>query len=368
MRMICHATELARMAVSFFSSRRTQMPITLSQLARELGVSTMTVSRALRGVGRIGEETRTRILTAARDHGYRPHALARAMRSGRTGCVALLLGHATGQARMPDGLVGGIDEALASRGLYLAVSRIGESAALDGGESAPRLLAESVADGALIHYTGAEPPELVERLGRHRVPAVWINGDRPHDCVRADDYDAARRATQRLIQLGHRRIAFANHLQSRNDEVPQHRSFEQRYRGYASILSEAGLPHRRVYRHPLVSFVEMWRAILAEPANQRPTAVICHSRYTAHPLLQAAGQMQRDIPKDLSLVSIDDEPATEFEFPLSTLVVPQRQIGGKAVEMLCARIDNPAEPQPAVKLLAEWFDGGTMAAPSRSAV
>jgi DNA-binding LacI/PurR family transcriptional regulator len=341
------------------------MAITLSQLAKELGVSTMTVSRALRGVGRIGEDTRTRIVTAARRHGYRPHALARAMRRGRSGCVALFTSSAPGCGTPSDDLATGIDEALTARGLYLAVTRLPEQQpATDG--SVPRLLAESVADGVLVNCARPVPPEMFDQLHRHRVPCVWINAPQSHDCVRPDDFDAARRATQRLIQLGHRRIAFANHLQSRNDDAPHHYSADERYQGYASILAEAGLPHRRIYRHPLVSFVEMWRAILAEPANQRPTAVVCYSRFTAHPILQAAGQMQRDIPKDLSLVSIDDQPATEFEFPLSTLVVPQRQMGSKAVEILCAKIDNPHQPQPEIALLAEWFDGGTMAGPPRS--
>src|SRR5687767_1110019 len=101
------------------------MAITLSQLARELGVSTMTVSRALRGVGRIGEETRERIVNAARRHGYRPHGLARAMRSGRSGCVALCVadGDVPGTCAMPSQLAIDIDRALTERGMYLAVAR-----------------------------------------------------------------------------------------------------------------------------------------------------------------------------------------------------------------------------------------------------
>jgi DNA-binding LacI/PurR family transcriptional regulator len=342
------------------------MAITLSQLARELGVSTMTVSRALRGVGRIGEETRTRIVNAAQRHGYRPHGLARAMRSGRSGCVALCVADVPGLCAMPSELAIGIDQALTARGMYLAVARIpDEKPEADAEAFVPRLLGEWVADGMLVSAAHGVPCKVSEQLRQRRVPCVWINAKQELDCVDCDDYDAARRATQRLIQLGHKRIVYANHYESRNNEGPSYAGAQERYEGYESILKEAGLPRRRVWRHPLVSFVEMWRAILTEPANQRPTAVVCFSRYTAHPILQAAGQMSREIPRDLSLVSFDDEPASEFEFPLSTMVLPERQMGQKAVEMLCAKIENPEQSVEGVKLLAEWFDGGTMGAAPR---
>jgi LacI family transcriptional regulator len=338
------------------------MAVTLSKLAKELGVSTMTVSRALRGVGRIGEETRKRILTAARRHRYRPHALARAMRCGRSGCVALFIGASPDRSVLPPQLAIGIDEALTARGLYLAVARLPEHGLADT-DSIPRLLGESVADGMLVNHAHNAPPELIAQLCEHRVPCVWINARRPHDCVHADDRAAARRATQTLIDLGHRRIAFANHAQSRADDQPDDPAAQERYQGYAMELSAAGLATHRIYRHPLVRFVEMWRSFLSVPANQRPTAVLAHSRFTAHPILLAAAQLGLQIPRDLSLISFDEEPTTEFEFPLSAMILPHRQIGQRAVEMLCTRIDDPEQPLPSIAVSAEWFEGGTIAPP-----
>jgi len=308
---------------------------TLADVARRVGVTEMTVSAALRGVGRISKETRGRIIDAARELGYRPNAAARSMRSGRFNCLALLVSqeHPSG---MPYGMLDGMHDAMTPRNLHLTLSRLGDEKLTDRG-FVPKMLREAMADGLLVKYDQRIPQRMVELFRRYRLPAVWINSKHDSDCVYPDDVAAGRQATEHLLGMGHRRIAFVCYVGA------GHYSPLDRFEGYSLAMGAAGLEATWLDRRPdglsrrdRVGAISQW---LRQPG--RPTGVVVNSPTSAKILLLGATRLGLRVPRDLSIVTFSDMPTDDCGVAIDTLTLPARQMGRQAVEMLLAKIDDP---------------------------
>lgn len=339
---------------------RRRMP-TQIDIARKAGVSQVTVSHVLSGRGRVGEEVRSRVLDIARKLGYRPNAAARAISTGTFGCVALLLGMRQQTSVLPQGLLWGIEDALEKRDLYLMVARL-DDARLKTPGFIPKVLRQVHADGMLINYTHWHPPELPEQLDAHRIPAVWLNTKRPFDCVYPDEFGAARAATDRLLALGHKRIAYVDFGLSGDygpDDV--HFSAIDRYAGYAQAMSLAGLQPCRVIGEEGACRLPWTRKWLC--ADERPTAVIANGLLSARPVLAAAMTCGLSVPKDLSLVVFDEKPVHEFDLPLATVLTSDTEMGVAGVELLMERIDGQRKPLKSVALPLGFEEGCSLAPP-----
>ena len=330
------------------------MSVTISDIAEKVGVSPMTVSRALRGGGRIGADTRARILATARELGYKPNTAARVMRSGRTGNVGLLLSTDHETSTLPPGLVWGIESALEEKNWNLFLARMPDGEKLTAGEL-PRVLQQHLVDGLLVNYTHQLPSGLTATVRSQQLPAIWLNirlDDAP--CVYPDDYNSAREATRYLLELGHKKIAYANLTELEGfDPALAHYSTLDRYKGYAQTMQETGLTPRRLWGVELTQCYA--HCLAAFKAPDRPTAVLCYNRYTIGAVLLAAAAANLEVPRDLSVCLFHDEPCVEFGRRITTMKLPEFEMGVTAVGMLADWLADPGRVPASKALPCRWY-------------
>lgn len=318
------------------------MAVTLKRIAEHCGLSPQTVGYILNGKADLFRpETRDKVLAAARELGYRPNAAAKAMRSGRFGCAALVLSTQPGRSSLFPAFLAGVDDELAKTGMHLAHAPLADERLSDTG-FVPKILSQVMADGLLINYNAEIPPALIEAIERHRIPAVWINSQQPHNCVFPDDLGAGRQATEHLLSLGHRRIAYVDYSYG-SARPAAHYSSRDRQGGYEQAMHGAGLTPRVIRSPEGLSSGQRLPAILAWlKAADRPSAVVTYSPRDALPILHAATAILRlRVPQDLSLATIEDDVADQSGVALTTVIIPRYDLGSVAVQMLLERIADP---------------------------
>jgi len=310
-----------------------------------VGVSQPVVSKVLNGGnGNVGASaaTRERILAMARKVGYRSNTAARAMRTGRFNCAALLLGVDPRTSILPVPLFYGLLDGLAKQGMHLTVAKLPDAKLVSAGVM-PQLLSELFADGLLINYNAKIPGALMDLIDRYHLPAVWINSMHPADCVYPDDCAAARRLAEHFIQAGHRRVAFFN------SSGAWHYSAAQRREGYVAAMTAAGLaPHVVEVRNKPTEAARLALAQKLLDRSARATAVVCYTGEASDLLCRVAADSGVFVPSDLVVGAFHDAPIQWQKKSVPTMILPEREIGMAAVAMLLKKIAHPSEPQPPV--------------------
>ncbi len=342
------------------------MAITIKDIAEHVGVSSMAVSYALRNKGSIGAETRNRVLRAAKELGYMPNLSARAMALGKFGTVALIQSSLPYRSTLAEGMLKGIHDELTCHDMHLSMDIIPDEKLTSEG-FVPKILRELMVDGLLINYTALIPQQMLELIAKSNIPAIWMNSKQESDCVYPDECDAGREATEYLLKLGHRRIAYANYSGG------GHYSAIDRMAGYKQAMEQFGLSPRVVTpsdcgvepladgsisreQRPAVA-----KAMLAGP--DRPSAVVTYSGSTAYPLLYAAASMGINVPGDLSVVTFHDEIGSGLGVPITTLLIPVYEVGRIAAEMIIEKIGDPSCVLPSRSVKFGFGEGQTCAPP-----
>ena len=328
----------------------------LKDIARATGVHEMTVSRALRNVGRMRPETRQHVLDVARQLGYRAHAAAAAMRTGHTGCIAVLSWAQLPGSGIPPESLAEISETVSSHGGYLAHAVVTAAANDADATVLPRLLRRHMAEGVLLHGAQAASLSLEGFLRRNTLPAVWLNQKRRTNAVYPDEFGAAQKVTGKLLSLGHQRIAFVRLVQAAGSRSSaEHYSGVDRLAGYEAAMRQAGL------RPELLVFDDHWNQwaearalrlqglakVFCDPAR-RPTAAIVDRDGPV--LLASLQQLGLQVPEDVSLVSFTSYGAHPVEQLVSWMPVPLPETGRLAVEMLFQMIERGSTDVPSISL------------------
>ena len=223
---------------------------TISQIAERFGVTEATVYRAInseeKGAYKRTAKRSQQIREMAERLGYRANASARAARTGRTGCVGMLVSPIPGaRVDFTPNLETGIIEELAIRDQHMVKGYLPADLS-DGGTALPRLLTEWASDGLLLNYTHAIPDAVTQLVSRHDVPAVWINSPHEVDCVAPDDYAAAREGVEYFVARGHRRILAVHVGIWWSPDC--HPSTTDRFAGYRDAMREASLTPMTIER------------------------------------------------------------------------------------------------------------------------
>lgn len=331
---------------------------TLWRIAQEAGVSSRTVSRVLsgetRGARPSGAVRAERIRRIADRHGYMPNTAARAVRAGRFGAIGLLTSTDPVAGALPYGAFQAIQRAMLQSDWHLVVGQVPDLRLGKEG-FVPKLLREWAVDGLLISYTIDPPASFVQFVETHRVPSIWINTKQESNCVFPDDYGAVRALTERVIQQGHRRIAYMG------PESFKHYSSADRKAGYVSAMESAGLtpdivPNGKEFdgrRHQLIAQVLR--------ASKRPTTVVAYDGGTARAILYAAATLGIKIPGDVSLVSVVADSESFFGVHVDGVLLPTETMGSTAMELLTQRIECPERVLPPVALPCALREGETLA-------
>ncbi|HEX3134941.1 MAG TPA: LacI family DNA-binding transcriptional regulator [Planctomycetota bacterium] len=341
------------------------MAVTLKRIAEQCGLSLQTVGAVLSGKADLFRpETVARVQAAATELGYRPNSAAKAMRFGRFDCAALVLSDNPWRSTLFRPQITGMDHALTAAGMHLVHAIIPEDDLRARGQ-VPKIIGELMADGLLINYNTGIPEALDQVITKHRLPAIWMNAKRACDCVYPDDEGAGRQATEHLLKLGHRRIAYVDYCHATSHQ-DHHYSALDRQQGYEQAMRAAKLPPRvftAALAVPTAQIPQAARTWLT--AADRPTAVVTYCEREAEPIFYAAtALLGMQVPRDLSIVTIADDPADHTGVPLATVILPRYELGKVAVELLVQRIASPRRSL-AARALPSRLEAGVSTAPPR---
>jgi len=332
----------------------------IRDVALAAGVSVATVSRALRGQPHVSEKTRARIQHLADELGYVPSSSASGLRSGRTGALAVVVPAISGWYY--GRVIEGVDAELRSSGYDMVLFSLGGR----HGER-ERLFHSSIlrkrGDAVLalcMDFSREERAEL-ETLG---LPAVIVGGPvRGFRFVGIDERDAARRAVNHLLELGHRDIVYVGGGAEEGRELNPSVGRERRA-GYVRAMRAAGVSETGIRAIAGEFSTEVARSRMSEllaRADPPPTAVFAASDQMAVGTMLAAAEHGLRVPEDLSVVGIDDHPLAT-PFGLTTVRQDPYQQGATAARHLLEEIDDGVPLRRSLKLPVELIVRASTAA------
>jgi DNA-binding LacI/PurR family transcriptional regulator len=316
---------------------------TLAEVARLAGVTAATVSNVLRGRGKVGAETRQRVLAIVQQLQYRPNLTARALAEGRPPTIALIVSSIANPFYPEFALA--VEQAVRKLGYFLLVCNtnddpVQERAYLDA-------VGGSLAHGVLVMNADFVQIDELVALRARGVPVVlcmWEKPDQPPalPSVAVDFYRAGAVAAEHLIKLGHRRIGAVVGSERSGNHI-------WRYRGFAEALQRAGIAHDDAdvsFGHDTIDAGRSSAHALLAGAPDL-TAVFVSNDLPALGVLQAAADMGLDVPADLSVIGITDiQLAHQVRPALTTVAVPTQESAELAVEMIMHMIRQDDSSAP----------------------
>jgi DNA-binding LacI/PurR family transcriptional regulator len=311
---------------------------TIADVARRAGVGLGTVSRVLNDSPQVRESTRARVLEAIDALGYRPNPLARGLSRGRCqtlGVVVPFFTHASAVERLR-GVVAALDQSRYDLVLFNVESIVHRDQHLAS------ITGRDRADGLLVMSLPI-PAHDLDRLTAAGVPVVLVDARGAGvAAVVSDDEAGGRLATEHLISLGHRSIAFIGD----DPENPfGFTSTAKRERGYTSALRDADIPLRPVLVRHGGHDREVARGLaaelLADPSP--PTAIFASSDVQALGVLTAAAERGLSVPDDLSVLGFDDIELAAY-VGLSTVHQPLFDSGFLGAKLLLDAVSGQVPP------------------------
>jgi len=315
------------------------MAVRLKDIARDLGVSVVTVSKVLRGNADIGEETRKRVLKRMKELNYQPNMMARGLASGRTYTVGLIV---------PDLVHPFFAEFAKSLGGILRTNHY--ALVLASSEEDPEIELQEIrtllsrgVDVLIIASCQVNLRNFYE-LGDRRTPYLLFDRNFPHlaaHFIGSDDVQVGEIATQHLIDLGRKRVA---HIGGKNTSP----AFD-RLRGYRNALAVNDLPSPNNYSVSYAKTEESGDAVGFQAMqellqlNPRPDAVFCYNDLTAIGAIDATLQAGLRVPEDIAFIGCGNlRYANYLRIPLSSVDHGTTELGHLAGEFA---LQLSAEPE-----------------------
>lgn len=312
--------------------------ITMQTIADRLGITKVSVSKALSGQPGISDKLREEIVRTALELGYSRKNVRSRQKSGSLAFV------------VPKRFFLENENFYTTIYYYLnkrcqtagqALSNFVVNSREESGLELPCLLKNEPFDG--IFVAGEIGESYLRRLTELHIPVILIDFYKAMlnlDCIVTDNFYLGYCATNYLIQHGHRSIGFVG-------DVRETASIMDRYYGYRKALESGGLPvdesSHLVNNDPRTGVYTLDYAL----PDPMPTAFVCHCDMAAYFLIQSLGKAGYSIPGDVSVVSFDNTDLSRGTSPqLSTFDIDRKEIADKAFDRMMLRIaDEEAEPQ-----------------------
>jgi LacI family transcriptional regulator len=325
--------------------------VTSRDVARAAGVSQATVSRVLRGSEHVSAHTRERVLAALEGVGYIPNAHARAMRTGRTGTIGIVMERITNPF-YPE-LLESLAAVLAGRGQRMILWLSEGPAEL----SAVTAIHEGTIDG-VIFTTVRQGSVALEEAIRMNAPSVLVNrtvDGLPCDQVASTNFEGSANVARYFAEHGHDRVGVICGLDgvSTNNE---------RYSGFIAGAKAAGITVRSsgslagdfTHAHGYRAFERLMSQKVP------PTAIFCVNDLLAFGALNGAKAAGVRVPEDVWVVGFDDiDMASWPSNSLTTVKQRLDDMANAAVELLLGRIDDPRRQPSTLRFPSQLVIRGT---------
>jgi LacI family transcriptional regulator, galactose operon repressor len=344
-------------------SPRARSSVTIRDVARLADVHPGTVSRALNEDTRalVNQETAERVLNAARELGYRPNPIARGLKTNRSFMIGVLIPDITNPLFPP--ILRGIEDRLGEAGYTALIVNTDNDAARE--RTHLEALRARQVDG-FISATATLDHEFLAEIASAGVPLVLVNRsfeDGSVSAVTVNDRQGIRLAVEHVAKLGHTRIA---HVAGPQNISTGHR----RYLGFVEAMRSAGLAvddrHTRFCR----GFTEpegAWACTELLHDDPGITAIVASNDRLAVGCYDALAAQGRSCPQDVSVVGFNDMPFVDrLRPPLTSVRVPQREIGIEAADLLLASLGSGSPTAREVLLEPALVIRGSTAPPPGS--
>jgi LacI family transcriptional regulator, galactose operon repressor len=310
------------------------MSLTSRDVAREVGVSQSTVSRALRGDPRVAPETLARVIETAQRMNYLPNSAARSLITKRANTIGVVVSDITNP--LDPLLVDVLHDELFLAG-YRTVLLNERTEGRGADDVLPQIQGRSV-DGIVFASATLDSP-VVDDFAARGIPLVLLNRDIDGvdvDRVVSENLEGGRIAARTLVTLGHRRIAViagpSNTSTSRDREA-----------GFRAVLEAQGIEFdeglRRSGDYSHQSGYQWCLELLR--LEDRPTAIFCGNDVIAFGALDASHRIGLRVPEDLSIIGYDDIAMSAWEIiRLTTVSQPLTQMAKSAARMLITRLEG----------------------------
>ncbi|QLF68408.1 LacI family DNA-binding transcriptional regulator [Peteryoungia desertarenae] len=305
----------------------------LKEFAAQIGLSPTTVSRALSGYPEVSDATRRRVEEEAIRLGYRPNINAVRLATGRAGAIGIVMSQA-GQHQFSEFMIG-MAERLSKNDIDILVTPMAQDGSRDELQIYRRLAESRRVDAIVVHSPKPDDPRIA-LLSKLKMPFL-VHGRShtkiAHAWLDIDNEDAIRRATNHLLDLGHKQIGMLNGptgLTFTRDRASGHRmALEQRGLGYRDDL---------VLHGEFTDEIGFRNAMRLLSRQDPPTAILAGSMMTALGVYRAARSLGLSVGSDLSVVAHDDVfpflTAENMAPPLSTTRSSLRSAGGRVAELV----------------------------------
>ena len=328
----------------------------LVDVAQRAGVSVTTASQVMRGVGRISETTKDKVLKAASELSYIPNSSAVSMRSGGSKEIGLVIHQIANPFNAE--VISGVSDMLEREGYLLSILD-----ARDDVSRQQRHLTSFIKSGraGLLWVPALGTDKNVSKLLRtHNTPTVTFlrsNGFNEFDHLGVANTSGTRAATEHLLAMGHRQIAYLGGTQMTEVRAA-------RIEGYVGAMNAAG--HKRVVIWDCEDnkFAGLEAMIKLKEAHSEVTAVVCNGDMVALGAMLGLDRLGLKAGKDVSIVGFDDiQDAVTSTPELTTLSICPYKLGERLANILLARLHTPDSPVTSYSVSAELVVRGSTSPP-----
>ena len=360
-------------------ARKNSGKVTITDVAKQAGVSTATAGRVLGGYGYTSSKIKDQVFESAKKLGYQPNSLARSLITGKTNTIGVVAGDI--QSPFYSTILRGISDVLRRHHYGVLLTNSDEVLAQE--MDAVRLLQEKQVDGLIVAPCDKSEQSHLVKVVEGGCPVIQIDRIVPGleaDSVTLNNRQAAKECIRTLIKAGHKRIGLIAELELLTEgdlrsiaegvissELDSSAYFPswQRFFGYVEAHLEEGL----AVDYSLIGRVGAYSKELAKEKttslltrNDRPTALFTTDGLLSAVAMETITQLNLSIPEDLSLVCFDDLDWMSFLKPgISAIAQPLYEMGYESAMLMMQRIEDRHAPYRHVCLSATMLKRGSVA-------
>ncbi|MBU7591310.1 LacI family DNA-binding transcriptional regulator [Metabacillus halosaccharovorans] len=308
--------------------------VTMRDIADKLGVSSVTVSKALNDKEGVGEELKLKIKALAEQMGYRYNAMAKSMKEGLSYNIGVIIPErfaGTEQSSFYLNVYKSITKILENQGYYGILNILSHTD--EKQLNLPRIYNENKVDGFII--LGQISKAYIQKIQEIDIPKVFLDFYAEHadiDSVTTDNFYAAYELTNYLFRNGHEEIAYVGNLYSTS-------SIQDRFLGYYKSLLEHGMVLKQEFiindRDEEGTYIDI------KLPETLPTAFVCNCDQVAHNLVQKLNKEGYKVPEDCSVVGFDNDIyATITDPALTTVEVDIEQMATNSVNFVLEKLKD----------------------------